>query len=188
MLSVVRLIGIGTSRPRTWRQHPMLVGPPLGELREIVRRSRRNWCGRCAAHIGGSARRPRRLVIGVAGDVRPLVDEQHARAVLARQPLGEHRAGEARADDQIIIGLFGRRQWPSFCRHSMAEMWRSAFRSLGDQPGHARMGRVPAQMADSFASASASQPPRLSVSASACSQAATKSSAPSAIYTASRSP
>src|SRR5439155_11751534 len=38
------------------------------------------------------------------------VDRQHARAVLARQPLGEHRAGEAGADDQIIVRrlAFGR--------------------------------------------------------------------------------
>src|SRR5438045_7307564 len=43
------------------------------------------------------------FVIGVAADMIAPVNQHHARAVLARQPFGEHRAGEAGADDQIIV-------------------------------------------------------------------------------------
>ena len=41
-------------------------------------------------------------VKGIAGDVRPPVDEQDARAVFASEALGQHTAGESRADDQEV--------------------------------------------------------------------------------------
>ena len=41
-------------------------------------------------------------VVGVAADVRPLVDEQDTLAEAGREPLRQHAAGEAGADDQII--------------------------------------------------------------------------------------
>jgi hypothetical protein len=41
-------------------------------------------------------------VVGVAADVRPFLDHQHALPEPARQPLGQHAAGEAGADDQVI--------------------------------------------------------------------------------------
>ena len=59
LFSVVRLIGIGTSCPRTLRQHAMLVRPPLRELRQIVDDLRRCSCGRCAARTCGTGCRPR---------------------------------------------------------------------------------------------------------------------------------
>ena len=46
-----------------------------------------------------------RMVVGVAADVRAPVDQQHPLAELRGQPLGQHRAGEARADDQVVVGL-----------------------------------------------------------------------------------
>ena len=67
----------------------MLVRPPLGELRQVVDD---------LVAVGVEDVRPVLviedpgvvgLVIGIAADVRPPVDQQDARAVLARQPLSE---------------------------------------------------------------------------------------------------
>src|SRR5947208_2011689 len=85
----------------------MFVWPPFGELRQIIDH---------LAAVGVEDVRPVfviedagliGLVIGIAADVRTAVDQQHARPMLARQPLGEDRAGEAGADDQIVIFLAG---------------------------------------------------------------------------------
>ncbi len=40
------------------------------------------------------------VVVGVAGDVGTLLHHEHLRPVLARQPLGQHAAGEPGADNQ----------------------------------------------------------------------------------------
>ena len=47
-------------------------------------------------------------VVGVAADVRALVDDQHAQAQLAGEPLRQHAAGEAGADDEVVEGRPGR--------------------------------------------------------------------------------
>ena len=43
------------------------------------------------------------MVIGVAADMRPPIDHQHPLAGIRRQTLGHHRAGEARAHDEIVV-------------------------------------------------------------------------------------
>jgi hypothetical protein len=42
------------------------------------------------------------VIVGVAADVGALVDDQHALAGLAGQPLGQDAAREAGPDDEII--------------------------------------------------------------------------------------
>ena len=99
---VSRLIGIGTSWPSTLAQHPVLVGAPLGEPRQVLED---------LARVGVEDVRPVLVdedavlvvvVVGVAADVRPLVDDQDLLAGACRQPLREHAAGEAGADDEIV--------------------------------------------------------------------------------------
>ena len=51
------------------------------------------------------------VVVGVAADVRALVDDEHALAELGGQPLGEDDAGEAGADDEGV-------------EHGHGEAWR----------------------------------------------------------------
>ena len=88
----------------------MLVRPPLGELRQIVDD---------LLAVGVEDVRPVlviqdaglvRLVIGIAADMRPPVDQQHPRAVLAGQALGKNRAGKAGPDDEIIVAAARRRR------------------------------------------------------------------------------
>ena len=43
------------------------------------------------------------MIVGIAGDVRPPIDDEHPLAGIARQPFREHTARVAGADDQIII-------------------------------------------------------------------------------------
>ena len=101
------------------------------------------------------------LVIGVAADVRPAVDQQHPRAMLAGQPLGEHRAGKAGADDQIIVTAPGaRRQGRG---HSAATSSAGVAAPLRVPNSSAmrpamRAWVVSQLVADSMRSASASQP------------------------------
>src|SRR5690606_23129130 len=47
------------------------------------------------------------VVVGVAADVRAPVDHQHALVEAGGQALGEHAAGEAGADDQVVVALAG---------------------------------------------------------------------------------
>src|SRR5689334_18053988 len=44
-----------------------------------------------------------RLIIGVAADVRPPVDQQHLSAMLRGEALSENGAGKTGSDDQIIV-------------------------------------------------------------------------------------
>ena len=99
---VSRLIGIGTSWPSTWREHAVLVGPPRGELREVVQ---------TRSAVGVEDVRPVAvdqeavvvvLVVGVAADVRPVVDEENALAELGSQALGKNGPGETGPDDEVI--------------------------------------------------------------------------------------
>ena len=101
---VVRLIGIGTSWPSTIGQHAVLIGPPLGELRQVVEH---------ALRVGVEDVRPVAMhqhaglvevVVGIAADVVAPVDDQHAPVELAGKPLGQHAAGEAAADDEVVEG------------------------------------------------------------------------------------
>ena len=92
----------------------MLVRPPLGELRQViddllavgVEDVRPVFVVEDAGLVG--------LVIGIAADVRPAVDQQDARAVLARQPLGKDGAGKTGPDDQIIVARRCRRDSGAF--------------------------------------------------------------------------
>jgi hypothetical protein len=49
------------------------------------------------------------MIIGVAGNMGSPVDHQHALARIAREAFGHHRAGKARADDEIIVMRLGAR-------------------------------------------------------------------------------
>ena len=91
-------------------QHPVFVGPPFGEPREIVDD---------ALGIGMENVRPVTMdqhagfivmVVGVATDVRPAVDHQHALVQPGRQALGQYAAGEPGADDQVVEAA------PTACR------------------------------------------------------------------------
>src|SRR5947209_662193 len=81
----------------------MFVRAPLSELRQIfdhgiavrVKNVRSVFVVEDSGLVG--------LVIGIAADVRPPVDQKHARAVLARQALSKNGAGKAGSDDQIVI-------------------------------------------------------------------------------------
>ena len=84
------------------RQHAMLVRAPLGELRQVVED---------VARVGVEDVRPVLVhedaglvvvIVGVAADVRAAVADQHLLARVGGQPLGDRRAGEAGADDQVI--------------------------------------------------------------------------------------
>ena len=84
-------------------QDPVLVGTPAGEARQV------------GQDIGGVRMENVRpvfmnedarlvpMIVGVAADMWPLVDQQHTLAEPGREPLGENGAGEPRADDQIVI-------------------------------------------------------------------------------------
>ena len=104
MLSVVRLIGIGTRLALDIGEHAVLVGPPLGEAREVVDHgtSALVWKDVRAVAMdedaGGIGR-----IVGVAGDVVAPVDDEHAPARIRRHPLGQHGAREARADDEDVM-------------------------------------------------------------------------------------
>ncbi len=83
-------------------QHTVLVGPPLGEARQVVDD---------ALSIGVEDVRPVAMdqharfvviIVGVAADVRPPVDDQHALVQPGGQTLGQHAAGEPGADDQVV--------------------------------------------------------------------------------------
>ncbi len=86
----------------------MLVGPPCGELRQIVDDLVRIGVEDVRPILVDQDARLVEMVVGVAADMRPPVDDQHVRVVLAGQPLGDHRAGEAGADDEIVVGLLAR--------------------------------------------------------------------------------
>ena len=87
----------------------MLIGTPVGELREVVEDLFR---------LGVEDVRTVQMnqdamlvveVIGVAGDVRALVDDEHTLAQTVGEPFREHGAGEARADDEVIVSFAARR-------------------------------------------------------------------------------
>ncbi len=83
-------------------QHAVLVGAPLGELGQVVED---------ALRVGVEDVRAVRVdqdavvvvvVVGIAADVGAPVDEQDLLAGLRGQALGQHAAGEAGPDDQIV--------------------------------------------------------------------------------------
>ncbi len=171
--------------------HAVLVRPPLGELRQIfddllavgVEDVRAVLVIHYAVGI--------RLVVGIAADVIAPVDQQHARVVLACQPLGEHRTGKTSADDQIIVA---RRRAQKRAGHSAATSSAEEAVALlvprrsATRPA-IRACVVSQLVADRARSASASQPlSGVPDSSSALSHAATKLSASSAINTPSNWP
>ncbi len=84
------------------RQHAMLVRAPLGELGEIVDDALGIGMEDVRAvavdqHAGFVV-----MIVGIAADVRPAIDHQHALVQPGRQPLGQHAAGETGPDDQVI--------------------------------------------------------------------------------------
>src|SRR4029079_14025125 len=164
----------------------MLVWAPFGELRQIfdhrvavrVEDVRPVFVIEDAGLVG--------LIIGVAPDMRPAVDQQHPGTVLARQPLRKDGAGKAGPDDQIIVTALiraqGRRHSAATSSAGLVAPLRVPSRSW-IKPAM-RPWVVSQLVAESMRSASASHP--LSGrcdSSSAASQAATNSSAVEAIFT-----
>ena len=68
----------------------MLIRAPLGELGEIVDDLVRIGVEDVRPILVDQHPRLVEMVIGVAGDMGALVDDEHVRAMLARQPLSEH--------------------------------------------------------------------------------------------------
>ena len=81
----------------------MLIGSPAGEARQIGEHLVRICVEDVWAVLVDQDPRLVRHVIGVAGDVRAAIDHQHPLAAVRRQPLGHDRAGEARADHNVVI-------------------------------------------------------------------------------------
>ena len=84
------------------REHAVLVRSPAGEARQI---------GGDVRSVGVKDVRPVAVhedavvvvvVEGVAADVRPAVDQQHALARAHGETFGQHAAGEAGAHDQAV--------------------------------------------------------------------------------------
>ncbi len=83
-------------------QDPVLVGPPLGESREVledrvgigVKQVRPESVHQNAVAVG--------MVVGIAGDMIAPVDDQDI-APCAGQPLGDHRSRKARSDNQHVL-------------------------------------------------------------------------------------
>ena len=84
-------------------QHPVLVGPPLGEAREIAP----DLLGLRVEDVRPVAVAAHAVlvdvVVRVAGDVVAAVDHEHALPAARGEPLGQHRAGEARAHHQRVV-------------------------------------------------------------------------------------
>ena len=148
MLSVVRLIGIGTSCPRTWAQHAMLVRPPFRELRQIIDDLRRCSCGRCAARTCGRGCRPRsarhRHCRRRADGGRSAARARRAGLPGARQERSRrsrHRRSDNRSGafplQQEARSFRGHQQRRASCRRVVRGARRSA--------RHPRLGRVPAR-------------------------------------------
>jgi hypothetical protein len=88
----------------------MLVGPPFGELREVIDDGVAVRVEDVRAVFVIEDPGLVLLVIGIAADVVSPVDQQDPRAALAGEAFGKDRAGEAGADNQVVVGwaAFGR--------------------------------------------------------------------------------
>src|SRR4051794_846811 len=80
----------------------MLVGTPLGELRQVLEDLGRVGMEDMRTIAMDENPRVIKGVKGVAGNMRSPVDEQDARAVFAGQALGQHAASESGANDQEV--------------------------------------------------------------------------------------
>ena len=80
----------------------MLIGTPLGELGEILEDLGRIGMEDVRSIAMDEDPRVIKRVKGIAGDMRPPVDEQDARTVFAGEALGQDAAGESRANDQEV--------------------------------------------------------------------------------------
>ena len=96
----------GDERAVDAREHPVLVRAPLGERAQILDD---------VLGVGMEDVRPvlvvaqpirRKRIVGIARDVRSLVDDQDAGAELACKPLGDRAAGQAGADHEKVVHLY----------------------------------------------------------------------------------
>ena len=102
LLTVSRLIGIGTSFPSTRAQNSMFVVAPLRELRKVLE------------HVGRVRMEDMRsilmhkdsvivvMIVSVAANVIATVADKDALVEFARQPLSDDAAGKSRANDEIV--------------------------------------------------------------------------------------
>src|SRR6185312_807816 len=170
------------------RSDPMLVRPPISEVRQIVDHLAAVGVENVRSVFVVENAGLVRLVISIAADVRPTIDQQDPRPVLARQPLGKNGAGKTGSDDEIIVAAPGRTSaGPEGRVHSAAT---SSAGKVVLVPTPSRSAMRPAIRAcvvsqldaDSSRTASASQPLCGSLaSASAASQESTNSSGVEAI-------
>jgi hypothetical protein len=92
----------GNESPFDTGQDAMLIGTPLGELGEVL-----DDLGRIGMEDVWTIpmdENPRviKRIKRIAGDMRPPVDEQDASTIFAGEALGQHAAGESRANDQEV--------------------------------------------------------------------------------------
>ena len=72
---------------------------PLGELREVLDNARRISAEVMRPVLMNEYSRLIILILGIAADMPPLLDDGAAGADLSREPLGKGEAGEAGTDD-----------------------------------------------------------------------------------------
>src|SRR5215203_5181673 len=81
----------------------VLVRPPLGEAREVLDDLLRIRVEDVRSIAVDEHSVLVEVVVRVPGDVVPAVDDEHPLAELGRQPLGDDRAGESRADHEGVV-------------------------------------------------------------------------------------
>ena len=84
-------------------QHAMVIGPPAGEAREVAPHLLAVGVEDVGAILVHQDAVAAGVIVGVARDMVAPVDQQHALAELARDPLRHDCAGEPRANDQPVI-------------------------------------------------------------------------------------
>jgi hypothetical protein len=83
----------------------MFVRTPFRELREVIEDLLRVRVKDVRAVFVHEHARFIRMIVGVAGYVRPAVDEQDFLARVPREAFSEHAPGVARANNQVIIHI-----------------------------------------------------------------------------------
>ena len=137
-----RLIGIGTQLAVDAGEHAVLVGPPLGELRQVVEDLLASWCGRCAGRTGGSGCRRRRSGRRRCRRYGAPVDRRAParRAALASRSASTLPAKPAPTIKPIVHrSRLLRRSW----RRTRSGRRSSPRAAVGDQLAHGGPGPVP---------------------------------------------
>ena len=86
----------------------MLIGPPVGEARQIVEHFARIGVKDVRTIAVDQDARRILLVIGVTRDMRTAIDDQHPLAPIRGEALGHYRPCEARPDHNAVVARAGR--------------------------------------------------------------------------------